>query len=174
MASVDEGELLTMSNTPLAVLDLVPLSSGSTFAEALRHTTSLTQQAESFGYQRYWFAEHHMNPGVMGVSPSVAIALVAGFTKDIRLGSAGVQIGHRTPLSVVEEFGLIDALYPGRLDLGIGRSIGRPAPSPPTEAGSANRYRRRRPPATSPPPEGGPTPQRSGPTTVSCYPSGST
>ncbi len=135
MASVDEGELLTMSNTPLAVLDLVPLSSGSTFAEALRHTTSLTQQAESFGYQRYWFAEHHMNPGVMGVSPSVAIALVAGFTKDIRLGSAGVQIGHRTPLSVVEEFGLIDALYPGRLDLGIGRSIGRPAPSPPTEAG---------------------------------------
>ena len=117
-----------MTNTPLAVLDLVPISSGSTATEALRNSVDLARQAERFGYRRYWFAEHHLNPGVVGVSPPVAIALVAGATSDIRLGSAGVQIGHRTPLSVVEEFGLIDALYPGRLDLGIGRSIGRPAP----------------------------------------------
>jgi alkanesulfonate monooxygenase SsuD/methylene tetrahydromethanopterin reductase-like flavin-dependent oxidoreductase (luciferase family) len=119
-----------MATTPLAVLDLVPLPSGATRSEALRNTVELAQEAERFGYARYWFAEHHLNPGVLGVSPPVAIALVAGATRSIRLGSAGVQIGHRTPLSVVEEFGLIDALYPGRLDLGIGRSIGRPAPDP--------------------------------------------
>src|SRR5580658_7047605 len=119
-----------MAHTPLAVLELIPLSSGSTPAEALLNTVDLAQETERFGYQRYWFAEHHLNPGVLGVSPAIAIALVAGATSTIRLGSAGVQIGHRTPLSVVEEFGLIDALYPGRLDLGIGRSIGRPAPGP--------------------------------------------
>lgn len=113
---------------PLAVLDLVPVSDGDTFSTAARNAVDLAQRAEQFGYQRYWFAEHHLNPGVIGVSPAVAIALVAGATTTLRLGSAGVQIGHRTPLSAVEEFGLIDALYPGRLDLGIGRSIGRPAP----------------------------------------------
>jgi luciferase family oxidoreductase group 1 len=118
-----------MAPTPLAVLDLIPISSGSSSDEALRNTVDLAQGAERFGYARYWFAEHHLNPGVIGASPSVAIALVAGATSTIRLGSAGVQIGHRTPLSVVEEFGLINALYPRRLDLGIGRSVGRPAPT---------------------------------------------
>jgi luciferase family oxidoreductase group 1 len=117
-----------MANTPLSVLDLVPISLGSTSSDAVRNSIDLAQQAERFGYERYWFAEHHLNPGVVGVSPAVTIALVAAATSRIRLGSAGVQIGHRTPLSVVEEFGLIDSIYPGRLDLGIGRSIGRPAP----------------------------------------------
>src|ERR1700722_16811587 len=117
-----------MAKTPLSVLDLVPISLGSTASDAVRNTVDLAQQAERFGYDRYWFAEHHLNPGVVGVSPAVAIALVAAATSRIRLGSAGGQIGHRTPLSVVEEFGLIDSIYPGRLDLGIGRSIGRPAP----------------------------------------------
>ncbi|MDT7578258.1 MAG: hypothetical protein QOH17_4591, partial [Pseudonocardiales bacterium] len=106
-----------MSATPLAVLDLVPISSGSTAPVALRNSIDLAQHAERLGYQRYWFAEHHLNPGVIGAAPSVAIALVAGETDAIRLGSAGVQFGHRTPLSVAEEFGLIDALHPGRLDL---------------------------------------------------------
>jgi luciferase family oxidoreductase group 1 len=119
-----------MAAVPLAVLDLIPVSSGSNPSQALRNTVDLARQSERFGYTRYWFAEHHLNPGVIGVAPSVAISLIAGVTSAIRLGSAGVQIGHRTPLSVVEEFGLIDALYPGRLDLGIGRSIGRPAPTP--------------------------------------------
>jgi alkanesulfonate monooxygenase SsuD/methylene tetrahydromethanopterin reductase-like flavin-dependent oxidoreductase (luciferase family) len=119
-----------MTGTPLAVLDLIPVSSGSTTGEALRNSIDLAQRAERFGYQRYWFAEHHLNPGVVGVAPALAIATAAGATDSIRLGSAGVQMGHRTPLSVVEEFGLIDAIYPGRLDLGLGRSIGRPAPKP--------------------------------------------
>ncbi|WP_261561533.1 LLM class flavin-dependent oxidoreductase [Frankia tisae] len=118
-----------MTDLPLAVLDLVPVSAGDTPNDALRNTVDLARRAEEFGYRRYWFAEHHLNPGLLGVSPAVAIALVAGATSTIRLGSAGVQSGHRTPLSVVEEFGLIDALHPGRLDLGIGRSPGRPAPT---------------------------------------------
>ncbi|MCM3924057.1 LLM class flavin-dependent oxidoreductase [Frankia sp. AiPs1] len=118
-----------MADIPLAVLDLVPVSAGGTPSDALRNTVDLARQAEEFGYRRYWFAEHHLNPGLLGVSPAVAIALVAGATSTIRLGSAGVQSGHRTPLSIVEEFGLIDALHPGRLDLGIGRSPGRPAPT---------------------------------------------
>jgi alkanesulfonate monooxygenase SsuD/methylene tetrahydromethanopterin reductase-like flavin-dependent oxidoreductase (luciferase family) len=111
-----------MPDVPLSVLDLVPVSSGSDVAEAVRNTLDLARQAERFGYHRYWFAEHHLNPGVAGASPPVLIALVAGATTRIRLGSAGVQLAHRTPLAVVEEFGLIDALHPGRLDLGLGRS----------------------------------------------------
>jgi alkanesulfonate monooxygenase SsuD/methylene tetrahydromethanopterin reductase-like flavin-dependent oxidoreductase (luciferase family) len=112
--------------TPLAVLDLVPISSGSTAAQALRSSIDLAQQAERLGYTRYWFAEHHLNPGVAGTSPAVVLALTAAATSRIRIGSGAVQLGHRTALSTVEEFGLIDALHPGRLDLGLGRSGGRP------------------------------------------------
>jgi alkanesulfonate monooxygenase SsuD/methylene tetrahydromethanopterin reductase-like flavin-dependent oxidoreductase (luciferase family) len=131
-----------MSATPLAVLDLVPISTGSSAAEALRNSIDLAQRAEQLGYARYWFAEHHLNPGVAGTSPAVVLALTAGATSTIRIGSGAVQMGHRTALSTVEEFGLIDALYPGRLDLGLGRSAGRPpgqkngsgGPPPPPEA----------------------------------------
>ncbi|MEU3993167.1 LLM class flavin-dependent oxidoreductase [Streptomyces platensis] len=117
-------------SAPLGVLDLVPISSGSTATEALRNSIDLARQAERFGYARYWFAEHHLNPGVAGTSPAVVLALTASATSTIRLGSGAVQLGHRTALSTVEEFGLIDALHPGRLDLGLGRSGGRP-PGPP-------------------------------------------
>src|ERR1700712_189892 len=99
-----------MTRTPLAVLDLLPVSDGATGAEAINNAVDLARQAEQFGYHRYWFAEHHLNPGVIGAAPAIAIVLVAGATQTIRLGSAGVQLGHRTPLSVVEEFGLINAL----------------------------------------------------------------
>jgi alkanesulfonate monooxygenase SsuD/methylene tetrahydromethanopterin reductase-like flavin-dependent oxidoreductase (luciferase family) len=115
-----------MTSTPLAVLDLVPIPSGSTAADALRNSIDLAQQAERFGYARYWFAEHHLSPGVAGTSPAVVLALTAAATSVIRIGSGAVQLGHRTALSTVEEFGLIDALHPGRLDLGLGRSGGRP------------------------------------------------
>jgi alkanesulfonate monooxygenase SsuD/methylene tetrahydromethanopterin reductase-like flavin-dependent oxidoreductase (luciferase family) len=114
------------ARVPLSVLDLVPITSRSTAAEALRNSIDLSRQAERLGYARYWFAEHHLNAGVAGASPSVVIALVASATSRIRIGSGGVQLGHRTALSVVEEFGLLDAVYPGRLDLGLGRSAGRP------------------------------------------------
>ncbi len=119
-----------MATTPLAVLDLVPISSGSSPAEALHNTIALARATESFGYARYWFAEHHLNPGVAGTSPAVLLALTADATSTIRIGSGAVQMGHRTALSTVEEFGLIDTLHPGRLDLGLGRSGGRPPQSP--------------------------------------------
>jgi alkanesulfonate monooxygenase SsuD/methylene tetrahydromethanopterin reductase-like flavin-dependent oxidoreductase (luciferase family) len=126
--------------TPLAVLDLVPISSGSTAAQAVRNSIDLAQQAESLGYARYWFAEHHLNPGVAGTSPSVLLALTAAETSAIRLGSGAVQMGHRTALSTVEEFGLLDAMYPGRFDLGLGRSGGKPRePATPAPSVSASR-----------------------------------
>ena len=115
-----------MTTTPLTVLDLVPISSGSNATQALRNSIDLAQQTERLGYARYWFAEHHLNPGVAGTSPAVVLALTAAATSTIRLGSGAVQMGHRTALSTVEEFGLLDALHPGRFDLGLGRSGGRP------------------------------------------------
>ncbi|MFF7981570.1 LLM class flavin-dependent oxidoreductase [Streptomyces sp. NPDC007901] len=126
-----------MSDIPLGVLDLVPIPSGSTAADALRNSIELAQRAEEFGYARYWFAEHHLNPGVAGTSPAVVLALTAAATSRIRLGSGAVQLGHRTALSTVEEFGLIDALHPGRLDLGLGRSAGRPPGERPTPSTTA-------------------------------------
>jgi len=118
-----------MTATPLGILDLVPISSGSTASQALRNSIDLARQAEAFGYARYWFAEHHLNPGVAGTSPAVVLALTAAATSTIRLGSGAVQLGHRTALSTVEEFGLLDALHPGRFDLGLGRSGGKPPAS---------------------------------------------
>ncbi len=122
--------------TPLTVLDLVPVPSGSTAADAIHNSIDLAQRAEEFGYARYWFAEHHLNPGVAGTSTAVMLALTAAATSTIRIGSGAVQLGHRTALSTVEEFGLLDAVYPGRIDLGLGRASGRPAdrgerPKPP-------------------------------------------
>src|SRR6195952_2428355 len=125
-----------MSTTPLGVLDLLPRSSGAGNADAVRNLVDLARQTERFGYHRYWFAEHHLNPGVLGASPAVSIALVGAATSTIRLGSAGVQLGHHQPLGIVEEFGLLDAAYPGPLDLGRGRSSGRQKPAPATN-GSA-------------------------------------
>lgn len=118
-----------MSRAPLSVLDLVPVVSGETGADALRHSVDLAQQTERLGYARYWVAEHHLNPGVAGTSPAVVIALLAGATSSIRVGSGAVLLGHRTALSTIEEFGLLDAAYPGRIDLGVGRSGGKPPSS---------------------------------------------
>ncbi|MFI0719723.1 LLM class flavin-dependent oxidoreductase [Streptomyces sp. NPDC021224] len=117
-----------MAPTPLAVLDLVPIPSGSTAPQALHNSIDLARRTEEFGYARYWFAEHHLNPGVAGTSPAVVLALTAAATRTIRLGSGAVQLGHRTALATVEEFGLLDALHPGRFDLGLGRSGARGAP----------------------------------------------
>jgi luciferase family oxidoreductase group 1 len=106
----------------LSVLDLVPIPSGSRPEQALRNTVDLARQAEALGYRRYWIGEHHLNPGVAGTSPALVVSLVASATRRIRVGSGAVQMGHQTPLSVVEQFGIIDALHPGRIDLGLGRS----------------------------------------------------
>ncbi|MER7129461.1 MsnO8 family LLM class oxidoreductase [Streptosporangium saharense] len=108
--------------TSLSILDLSPIPSGGTVADALTNTIDLAKRAEEFGYRRYWLAEHHFAPGVASAAPAVLIALVAAATSTIRVGSGAVQLGHQTALAVVEQFGLIDALYPGRIDLGLGRS----------------------------------------------------
>ncbi len=115
-----------MSPIPLSVLDLVPVVSGSAASQAVRNSIDLAQAAERNGYRRYWFAEHHLNPGVAGTSPALLLALTGSATSSIRLGSGAVQMGHHTALATVEEFGLLDAAYPGRLDLGLGRSGGTP------------------------------------------------
>ena len=114
----------------------ITISSGSNATQALRNSIDLAQQTERLGYTRYWFAEHHLNPGVAGTSPAVVLALTAAATSTIRLGSGAVQMGHRTALATVEEFGLLDALHPRRFDLGLGRSGGRPRePKAPALAG---------------------------------------
>ncbi|MFJ9041251.1 LLM class flavin-dependent oxidoreductase [Streptomyces sp. NPDC102406] len=124
-----------MPPVPLSVLDLVPVTSGSDAAGALRETVLLARAAEEFGYRRYWLAEHHLNPGVAGSAPALVIQAVARATSRIRVGSGAVLLGHRTPLSVVEEFGILDAFFPGRIDLGLGRS-GRPRGATPPAAGA--------------------------------------
>jgi alkanesulfonate monooxygenase SsuD/methylene tetrahydromethanopterin reductase-like flavin-dependent oxidoreductase (luciferase family) len=118
----------------LSVLDLVPVVSGQTGSDAIRNAISLARATERFGYQRYWVAEHHLNPGVAGTSPSVVLALLGSATSTIRLGSGAVLMGHRTALNTIEEFGLLDAAFPGRVDLGMGRSGGKPPTSATTAA----------------------------------------
>ncbi|MBY6412523.1 MsnO8 family LLM class oxidoreductase [Rhodococcus sp. BP-252] len=110
-----------MTRVPLNVLDLSPISEGSTVQQALRNTLDLARQTEEWGYARYWVAEHHFVAAASS-SPTVLIGLIAAATNRIRVGSAAVQIGHHTAASVVEAFGTVAALYPGRIDLGIGRS----------------------------------------------------
>ncbi|GAA3187458.1 LLM class flavin-dependent oxidoreductase [Nonomuraea roseoviolacea] len=108
--------------TPLSVLDLSPIPSGASARDALRNTLDLARRAEELGYHRYWLAEHHLAAGVASSAPAVLIGLVAAATSRIRVGSGAVQLGHQTALAVVEQFGLIEALHPGRVDLGLGRS----------------------------------------------------
>jgi alkanesulfonate monooxygenase SsuD/methylene tetrahydromethanopterin reductase-like flavin-dependent oxidoreductase (luciferase family) len=107
---------------PLSILDLAPVVEGSTHAQALRNSLDLARHAEQAGYLRYWVAEHHFSPGVAAASPAVLISAIAAATTRIRVGSGAVQLGHQTPLAVVEAFGTLCGLYPGRIDLGLGRS----------------------------------------------------
>ncbi|MFC5749047.1 LLM class flavin-dependent oxidoreductase [Actinomadura rugatobispora] len=111
-----------MTAIPLSILDLAPIPAGSTVTDALRNTVDLAARAEEFGYRRYWLAEHHLAPGVASAAPQILIGAVAAATERIRVGSGAVQTGHWTPLSIVEQFGTLDALHPGRIDLGVGRS----------------------------------------------------
>jgi luciferase family oxidoreductase group 1 len=107
---------------PLSILDLAPVVEGSTPATALRNTLDLARRAEDLGYLRYWVAEHHFAPGVASSSPAVLIAAIAAVTSRIRVGAGAVQLGHQTAAAVAEAFGTLSGLYPGRIDLGLGRS----------------------------------------------------
>ncbi|WP_242605678.1 LLM class flavin-dependent oxidoreductase [Frankia sp. Cppng1_Ct_nod] len=120
---------------PLSVLDLVPVSSGSTPAQAVRNTLDLARHAERLGYTRYWIAEHHGMPGIASSATSILIGQVGAVTETIRVGSGGIMLPNHAPLVVAEQFGTLGALFPGRVDLGIGRAPG-------TDAATARALRR--------------------------------
>ena len=108
----------------LSVLDLAPIVEGSTAAESLRHTLDLARHAEGWGYHRYWLAEHHNMDGVACSATAVLVGHVAGGTRSIRVGSGGVMLPNHAPLVIAEQFGTLATLYPGRIDLGLGRAPG--------------------------------------------------
>lgn len=108
----------------LSVVDQSPMRTGSNAGEALRETIELAAAVEELGYQRYWLAEHHSLPNFAGTSPEVLIGQVAARTKKIRVGSGGVMLSHYSAFKVAENFRMLEALYPGRIDLGIGRAPG--------------------------------------------------
>ena len=109
---------------PFSVLDLSPIVRGNTATDAFRNTLALAQKAEQLGYRRFWLAEHHNNPGVASAATSVVIGHVAGGTHTIRVGSGGVMLPNHSPLVIAEQFGTLAALYPDRIDLGLGRAPG--------------------------------------------------
>ena len=113
-----------MINVPLSVLDLAPVEDGTTPGQALAQTTELARRTEALGYQRFWVAEHHNMPGIASSAPAVLVAHLAANTSTIRVGSGGVMLPNHAPLVVAEQFGTLEALHPGRIDLGIGRAPG--------------------------------------------------
>jgi luciferase family oxidoreductase group 1 len=108
----------------LSVLDLAPVASGSTPRDALLHTLDLARRVEALGYTRHWVAEHHNMPGIASSAPAVLIAHIASVTETLRVGSGGVMLPNHQPLVIAEQFGMLEALHPGRIDLGIGRAPG--------------------------------------------------
>ncbi len=111
-------------STKLSILDLVPVPQGSTPADALHNSLRLAQHAERLGYNRYWVAEHHNMTGIASAATSVVVGYLASGTKTIRVGSGGVMLPNHSPLVIAEQFGTLASLYPGRIDLGLGRAPG--------------------------------------------------
>jgi luciferase family oxidoreductase group 1 len=109
---------------PLSVLDLSPVSAGSTGAQALRNSLDLAQLADKLGYVRYWVAEHHSMPAIASSAPDIMIGQIAAVTTRMRVGSGGVMLPNHAPLTVAERFKVLEALFPGRIDLGLGRAPG--------------------------------------------------
>ncbi len=110
--------------TRISVLDLSPIREGGTPAEALRNSLDLAQHAERWGYERYWVAEHHNIPGVASAATAVVVGHIAGGTSRIRVGSGGIMLPNHAPLVIAEQFGTLESLHPGRIDLGLGRAPG--------------------------------------------------
>src|SRR5450432_1001156 len=109
---------------PLSVLDLAPIVQGSDAAQSFRNTLELARHAERWGYRRFWLAEHHGMPGIASAATSVLIGHVAGGTSSIRVGAGGIMLPNHSPLTIAEQFGTLESLYPGRIDLGLGRAPG--------------------------------------------------
>ena len=113
-----------MPTPPLSVLDLAPIVEGSTPAEALRNSLDLAQHVERLGYRRFWLAEHHNAVGIASAATAVVIAHVAAGTSAIRVGAGGIMLPNHPPIVIAEQFGTLESLYPGRIDLGLGRAPG--------------------------------------------------
>ena len=142
---------------PFSILDLSPIVEGGDAAQALRNTIDLAQHAERWGYHRYWLAEHHNIPSVASAATAVVIGAVAGTTSTIRVGAGGIMLPNHAPLVIAEQFGTLESLFPGRIDLALGRAPGsdqitaralRRKPSTPTHfrrtCSSSSRISRRR------------------------------
>ena len=109
---------------PLSILDLAFIVQGATPADAIHHSLDLAQHAERWGYRRFWLAEHHNMVGIASAATSVVIGYVAGGTKTIRVGAGGIMLPNHSPIVIAEQFGTLESLYPGRIDLGLGRAPG--------------------------------------------------
>src|ERR1700687_4473951 len=109
---------------PFSVLDLAPIVVGGSASDAFRNTLDLARHAERLDYRRYWLAEHHNMPGIASAATSVVIGYLAGGTSTIRVGAGGIMLPNHAPLMVAEQFGTLASLYPGRIDLGVGRAPG--------------------------------------------------
>lgn len=114
----------SFTNIPISVLDLAPIIEGGTVRDALDNSLSLARQVETLGYRRFWLAEHHNMTGIASAATSVVIGFVAGGTSRIRVGAGGIMLPNHAPLVIAEQFGTLESLYPGRIDLGLGRAPG--------------------------------------------------
>lgn len=120
MAKVNQ----TFNNIPLSVLDLAPVNEGSHPGQSFKNSVDLAQHVEKWGFHRYWLAEHHNMPGIASSATSVIIGHIAGATENMRIGSGGIMLPNHATLVVAEQFGTLESLYPGRIDLGLGRAPG--------------------------------------------------
>lgn len=111
-------------NIPLAVLDLAPINEGAETQQTFKNSVELAQRVEKLGFNRYWLAEHHNMPGIGSSATSILIGHIAGATKSIRVGSGGIMLPNHAPLVIAEQFGTLETIYPGRIDLGLGRAPG--------------------------------------------------
>ena len=125
----ESARLSARMHTPLSVLDLSPIIAASTAAVSLRNTLDLARHAERLGYHRYWLAEHHNMVGIASAATAVVIAHVAGGTSRIRVGAGGIMLPNHSPLVIAEQFGTLESLFPGRIDLGLGRAPGTDLPA---------------------------------------------
>ncbi|MGH7782755.1 MAG: MsnO8 family LLM class oxidoreductase, partial [Candidatus Binatia bacterium] len=113
-----------LADIPFSILDLAPIVEGGTAADSFRNSIELAQTAERLGYHRYWVAEHHNMPGIASSATSVLIARLASSTSTIRVGAGGIMLPNHAPLVIAEQFGTLEAMFPGRIDLGLGRAPG--------------------------------------------------
>lgn len=120
----DNNHSKKITDIPLSVLDLAPILTGGSAADAFKNSLDLAQHVEDWGYKRYWLAEHHNMPGIASSATAVVIGYIASATSTLRVGSGGIMLPNHAPLMVAEQFGTLESMYPGRIDLGLGRAPG--------------------------------------------------